>query len=112
MEDFETFWAAYPKKRKKLDALKAWQRVKPSAELLDEMLDALSWQRRSEDWTKEAGQYVPLPASWLRAGQWMDEPSGYELYQYQQRVSAACPHSPPCEKRWACGRRQQLERAS
>lgn len=74
MEAFETFWAAYPKKRKKLDALKAWQRLNPSSDLLAEMLSALKWQRQSEDWTKEGGQYVPLPATWLRAGQWMDEP--------------------------------------
>jgi hypothetical protein len=28
---------------------------------------------RSEDWTKEGGQYIPYPATWLNAKGWEDE---------------------------------------
>ncbi len=69
-EDFACFWSAYPKKSKKIDALKAWgQRTPP----LDACLKTLAWQKKSDQWTKEQGRYIPDPATWIRAGQWEDE---------------------------------------
>jgi hypothetical protein len=38
------------------------------------MLAAVRLQAGSEAWRKDGGQFVPYPASWLRAGQWDDEP--------------------------------------
>lgn len=69
---FAEFWAAYPRKTKRGAALKAWNAQKPP---LSEVLKALGWQREQEDWTKERGKYVPYPASYLNAQQWLDEPS-------------------------------------
>ncbi len=70
--EFMQFWAIYPKKKNKGDAWKAWRTERPS---LANLLNALSWQCLSHDWTKEAGQYVPYPAKYLRAKGWMDEPA-------------------------------------
>ena len=38
------------------------------------MLDALAWQRELADWRKEAGRFVPNPATWLNQQRWEDEP--------------------------------------
>ncbi len=73
-EKFEKFWAAYPKKKAKGDAEKAFNKLKPDNELLETILKALEWQRTSKDWTKENGQYIPNPATYLNGRRWEDEP--------------------------------------
>jgi len=69
-EGFDEFWQSYPKKVSKGDALKAWQKNKPD---LQTVLNALSWQRKSQEWTKDGGQYIPHPASYLNAQKYHDE---------------------------------------
>lgn len=70
---FDAFWAAYPKKKNKGDAEKAFKAIKPDDLLLDSMLHALESARKSKDWAKDGGQYIPYPATWLRAKAWEDE---------------------------------------
>ena len=53
---FDEFWAAYPKKTGKGEARKAWLKIKPDAELLQQMLNAIAWQSQSEQWRKDGGQ--------------------------------------------------------
>ena len=72
-EDFELFWDCYPKKKAKLDALKAWRQTADVRPSLDELIAALDVQASSMDWQRDAGQWVPYPAKWLRQGMWADE---------------------------------------
>ena len=67
---FERFWAAYPKKVGKQAALKSFQRVKVPVDVL---LAALDQQKRSDQWTRENGRFIPNPATWLNQGRWEDE---------------------------------------
>ena len=71
---FDAFWAVYPRRRAKGDARKAWKALKPSPELQQKILNAVSAQSQSPDWQKEEGKYIPYPASWLRGERWEDEP--------------------------------------
>lgn len=73
---FAEFWKAYPKKKNKGDALKAWAKLKAKRETLVLILGALSWQTKAHDWTKESGQFIPYPASYLNSQSWLDEPTG------------------------------------
>ena len=75
-QGFETFWSAYPKKVGKDAAAKAYARRKVGRALLDAMLAAVDRQRTGPDWTKDGGQYIPNPATWLNEGRWMDEDDG------------------------------------
>jgi len=68
--EFDIFWQAYPKKRAKADAEKAWKKVGVDITVI---LNAIALQRKSPDWLKDGGQYIPLPASWLNARRWEDE---------------------------------------
>lgn len=70
---FERFWEAYPKKRSKGQAEKAWAKIKPSEQLLEQMLAALEQAKTSADWTREGGKYIPYPATWLNAKGWEDD---------------------------------------
>lgn len=69
--DFDIFWRAYPKKTGKDDARRAWSKRKPR---LADVLQALEWQIPSEQWTKQNGQFIPNPATYLNQGRWQDEP--------------------------------------
>lgn len=69
---FEQFWAAYPKKKAKDDARRAWDKRRPDDALLAVMLRAIDVQRQSPDWQRNGGQYIPYPASWLNAARWTD----------------------------------------
>jgi hypothetical protein len=71
---FDGFWSAYPRKVGKGAARKAWGKIKPAAELVERMLSTLTWQRTSEQWTKDGGKFIPYPATWLNQERWTDEP--------------------------------------
>jgi hypothetical protein len=72
---FEKFWNAYPRKKSKGDAEKAWKALNPDESLHDRITDALERAKTSADWRKEGGKYIPYPATWLRAKGWEDEDS-------------------------------------
>jgi len=72
-DGFERFWMAYPKKKAKPDALKAWRKLNPTPDLQQTILDAIEVQRQSDDWTRSGGQFIPYPASWLNGKRWLDE---------------------------------------
>ena len=69
---FAEFWAAYPKKVGKTAAAKAWGSNHPPPAAV---LTALAWQTRSDQWTREAGRYIPNPATYLNQGRWEDQPA-------------------------------------
>jgi hypothetical protein len=73
-ERFAEFWKAYPKKVGKEAARKAFMKIKPSADLLQRMLEAIKAQTASDQWKRDNGQYIPNPATWLNQGRWEDEP--------------------------------------
>lgn len=75
--DFETFWHTYPKKVGKDAALKSWSKAKP---FLDDVLNALYWQKDSEQWKRENGKYIPNPSTYLNQGRWKDEAPVEELW--------------------------------
>ena len=61
----------YPKKKKKEDAKKAWDKIRPNIEVV---LKALEWQKKSPEWFKQGGQFIPYPATWIRSHSWEDQP--------------------------------------
>jgi hypothetical protein len=73
MEDFEKFWAAWPKRIAKADARKAWAQTKDFRPDLETLLLAVKAHSKTESWLKDSGKYIPYPASWLRGERWEDE---------------------------------------
>ena len=72
-QDFDRFWEAYPRKAGKEEARRAFQRVDVPVGVL---VDAVSVQRKSAQWQKEGGRYIPFPANWLNQRRWEDQPPG------------------------------------
>lgn len=71
-ESFLRFWGAYPRKDAKADAFATFQKV-GGATNLPAILAALAWQTKTNDWTKDGGQFVPLAATYLNKKRWLDE---------------------------------------
>ena len=72
-EQFEQFYKRYPKKVKKQDTKKWFQKNKPSNELFSTMMNSLEQFRASNDWQKDGGQFIPYPTTWLKQKRWEDE---------------------------------------
>jgi len=70
---FDEFWKAYPNKKDKQKAMRAWSKHRPE---LKKVLSALKTQSQSDQWTKEDGRFIPLPTTWLNGARWEDEASG------------------------------------
>jgi hypothetical protein len=73
MSRFETFWKAYPRRQGRGAAVRRWTRLKPNDALLARMIAAIEAQKHTPDWTKDGGQFIPHPATWLNQHRWLDE---------------------------------------
>lgn len=73
LSDFDLFWEIYPRKKSKLDALKAWRQTADVRPDIEKIIAAIDTQAQSNDWSRDGGQWIPYPATWLRKGMWDDE---------------------------------------
>lgn len=69
---FVAFWEAYPRKNGKGDAWKAWGQVKAGQDA-ENVMAGLERAKRTRQWMRDGGQYIPFPATWLRRSGWLDE---------------------------------------
>lgn len=73
LSTFEQFWKVYPKRKSRGQAEKAFSKINPDEQLLTKILESVERAKKSEDWIKENGKYIPHPATWLNAKGWLDE---------------------------------------
>jgi hypothetical protein len=79
---FEAFWRYYPRGENRQAAIRAWDRLRPSDELIDAMARALARQMQSTAWRDGVG--IPYASTWLNNRRWEDEarnPAGPESPQ-------------------------------
>ena len=69
LQDFDLFWSVYPVRKAKLDAIRAWEQTKKIRPPIEELIAAVN---KLSTGIQDA-QFCPYPATWLRAGRWMDE---------------------------------------
>jgi hypothetical protein len=67
---FDKFWEAYPRKVGKAKAEAAFLKVTVG---IDVLLAAIEEQKKSTQWTKDNGQFIPHPATWLNGKRWEDQ---------------------------------------
>jgi hypothetical protein len=75
--DFLKWKNDWPKERSVgwLGAEKVWKRLAKQGKLkpLDEMLAVLAAQKRSEEWQRKGGRFIPRPEKYLESGGFLDE---------------------------------------
>ena len=69
-ERFAGFWEFYPRNENKQKAMDAWDRLRPSDELVDRIARALVALKRSRDWQEGVG--IPHASTWLNNARWED----------------------------------------
>lgn len=73
-EQFDRFWAAYPRKVGKPKAQTAFARLHTTERDVDRMLAAIACQSKIYGWDrKDKWKYIPHPATWLNQRRWEDE---------------------------------------
>ena len=70
---FDEWWQVYPRHIARKDAEVAWASLAPSDELINRIITATMAQAQTDAWTKDRGEFVPYPATWLRAERWNDQ---------------------------------------
>lgn len=89
---FPRFWKLYPNKKGKAAAEKAWAKLKVTPELFNLIAQGLAKQCASLAWTKDGGQFIPHPATWLNGKRWEDEVTApSNVHQFQPRRQANGP---------------------
>jgi len=73
LSGFSEFWEAYPRKVGKGAARRSWKKIKPDPELQEKILDSVVQHSYSFEWTRENGQYIPHPVTYLNQERWEDE---------------------------------------
>lgn len=72
-EKFEVFWKEYPVKKAKAVAIKSWDKLKIDNELFNLIMTALKIHIKLPQWTRDNGQFIPMPSTWLNQRRWEDE---------------------------------------
>lgn len=78
---FEEFWSEYPRKVSRKAALRAFRTAVGDGRLCDSRREALfrdvmrglRAHKRSSQWNRDGGQYIPHPSTWLNQERWNDE---------------------------------------
>lgn len=73
---FDQFWEAYPHKKSKGQAEKAFARLNPDDLMLERMLRAIRYQADHRKQLQASGHFVPEhkhPSTWISAKAWEDE---------------------------------------
>lgn len=70
-DDWECWYAAYPRHDNKQSAIKAWNKAHKEGALpsIETLLAALAWQKPR--WTDP--QFIPMPSTYLNGRRWQDE---------------------------------------
>jgi DNA-binding transcriptional ArsR family regulator len=71
IDHFDSFWSVYPKKAGKQAARKAWNKLKPSDEIVQ--LIAINLKARLDAGEWEDTQFVPHASTYLNGARWEDE---------------------------------------
>lgn len=69
-ERFEGFWAYYPRGEARAAAVKAWDALKPSDELISAIAAALRVLKATEEWQRGIG--IPYASTFLNNRRWED----------------------------------------
>lgn len=72
-EMFNEFWQEYPRKVNKKGAKTSFMRIKNLKKEFEKIMSALRESKRSKQWVKNSGQFVPHPQTWINQERWKDE---------------------------------------
>lgn len=73
---FDRFWKAYPRKEGKPKALRTFEKLKVTPEILENMLSELNRQAKQKDWKHINTKFIPMAQTWLNRRDWEENQNG------------------------------------
>lgn len=70
---FDIFWSAYPNKKDKKRAEQKFMKINFKNIPFEKLMDCLEAQKKTFDWTKNNGQFVPMASTWINGERWNDQ---------------------------------------
>jgi hypothetical protein len=74
---FGSFWSAYPRHESRKVAFDRFKGIMAKSKnpdaVLEQMLSAIARSKRTEQWQKDGGKFIPMPTTWLNQRRWEDE---------------------------------------
>ena len=70
---FEAFWVKYPRHQGRNPAERIWSGLVMGDELFEKIMSSLEKQKKSEQWTKDNGKFIPNAEKWLAEARWEDD---------------------------------------
>jgi len=71
-DDFLQFWEVYPKAISKKKSFEAWQKADDKPPIAD-ILAKIELQKKTDDWQKEKGQFIPHSTTYINQARWDDK---------------------------------------
>lgn len=104
VSDFDTFWASFPRRTGKLDAIKAYARARTIASAAEILAGVEHYKRNKPDYADWCH-----PSTFLNKGRWMDEEDAQpvRVVKYPD-----CDHTPRCPSKLWCQVLRDKEKAS
>jgi DNA replication protein DnaC len=85
-DEFAEFWQAYPRKEGRSKALRAWRRVKAAQK--DAVFASLEVWKRSQQWCRGGGQYIPHASTFLSQERWKERPHEFSTGGMNEKSTA------------------------
>lgn len=89
---FREFVDSYPKPVNEYEAYRVWVSLNMNAELFAKLMAGLSDWKKSEQWTKNNGQYITNAITFLRERRWETRPPQEQKPVQQKRVNTIDHH--------------------
>jgi hypothetical protein len=86
-DEFAEFWQTYPRKEGKKKARVAWRKVRASER--HTVLTGLELWKRSGQWNRDGGQYIPHASTFLNQERWKECPHDLTRGETNEEVSTA-----------------------
>ncbi|AMC94238.1 hypothetical protein AOC36_09655 [Erysipelothrix larvae] len=68
------FWSEYPRKEKRKNAFEKLKKIlKQEPSVFNQIILDVRKRKKSEQWLKENGKYIPMPTTYLNERRWEDE---------------------------------------
>lgn len=78
---FLEFWSIYPKKVDKKGSFRAFKNIKGLKQAFPGIIKALEIQKQSIQWSKDNGQYIPNPTTYIHQERWLTVTEKDELQE-------------------------------
>lgn len=83
---FDEFWAAYPRKDDKKRAWLKFKAIKNLEKVFPDIMADVENKKKSEQWNKNGGQFIPMPSTYLNNERWNDE----DTVTKQNEIESKC----------------------